>query len=58
MSTRTTLRRPYRQQARAERTAATRKRILDVAVELLMTRGYDEVTLALVAEQAPHAPPG
>ena len=37
---------------RAASAAATRRRILNAAVELFVARGYDAVTLALVAEQA------
>src|SRR4051812_14923428 len=44
--------RPYRMQARAAATEATRERILDVALELLLARWYDEVTMAAVAEAA------
>ncbi len=38
--------------ARAEATAATRDRILDAATEHFLTRWYDEVTLAEIADQA------
>ena len=37
---------------RAASAAATRRRILDAAVALFVAHGYDDVTLALVAEQA------
>jgi AcrR family transcriptional regulator len=44
-------RRPYRQTARAATAAATRERILDVAVDHFLRRFYDDVTLAAVAEE-------
>ena len=37
---------------RAASASATRRRILDAAFELFVARGYDEVTLALIAERA------
>jgi AcrR family transcriptional regulator len=47
-----TARRPYRMKARAEATAATRDGILDAAEEQLLTRWFDEITIAGIAEQA------
>ena len=47
-----TPKRRYTMRRRAASAAATRRRILDAAVELFVARGYDAVTLALVAEQA------
>ncbi|HEX6945197.1 MAG TPA: helix-turn-helix domain-containing protein, partial [Casimicrobiaceae bacterium] len=38
--------------ARAEAAAATRARILDVAIEQFLERWYDEVTLAGIARAA------
>lgn len=45
-------RRPYTQRARAERTEATRRRILDAALERFTEDWYDEVTLASIAKHA------
>ena len=47
-----TERRQYTQRARAERTEATRQRILDAALERFTEDWFDEVTLASVAKQA------
>src|SRR3954465_10078938 len=44
--------RAYRMSARAEATAATGTRILDVAVRLFTDNPYDEVSLERVAEEA------
>src|SRR3954453_3963184 len=41
--------RPYRMQARAAAAEATRERILEAALDLILARWYDEVTLAAVA---------
>ena len=43
-------RRPYRMQARAAAAESTRERIVDAAVELLLARWYDDVTLREVAK--------
>jgi AcrR family transcriptional regulator len=45
-------RRAYHQTARAEAAAATRERILDVALEHFLQRFYDEVTLAGIGKEA------
>lgn len=45
-------RRPYRQRARAERQAATRRRIADAAVELHGTVGPARTTISAVADLA------
>src|SRR5687767_12031760 len=44
--------RPYRMDARAASTEATRERILDVAYAQFMDRWYDEVTLRDLAREA------
>ncbi len=44
--------RQYRMDIRARRSEQTAKRIRDVALERFLTRSYDEVTLAEVAETA------
>ncbi|HEY8583651.1 MAG TPA: helix-turn-helix domain-containing protein [Capillimicrobium sp.] len=44
--------RTYTQRARAERTEATRRRIVDAALQRFTEDWYDEVTLASVAAQA------
>lgn len=44
--------RPYRMQARAAATEATRVRILGSAIELFHRRWYDELTLTAIAEAA------
>lgn len=44
--------RPYRMSVRAERSEATAARIRDEALKQFLTRSYDEVTLAGVAEAA------
>lgn len=48
----TTSRRPYRQTARAERTAATRERIVAAARDAFLADWYDDVTLARIAGDA------
>lgn len=45
-------RRPYTMRARAAATAATRRRLIDAAVELFTVRFVDEITLDDVAERA------
>jgi AcrR family transcriptional regulator len=44
--------RPYRMQTRAASAEATRARILEAAIDLMLTRWYDEVTIAAVAADA------
>src|SRR3954471_18498938 len=51
-----TERRPYRMTARAEATAATRRRIIDAALPQFLDRFYDEVTLAGIAKAAGVSP--
>ena len=48
----TVTKRPYTMLGRATSAAATRHRILKSAVTLFLARGYDSVTLAVVADQA------
>lgn len=50
-------RRQYDASRRQERARANRSAMLDVAIELLVERGYAETTLALVAERAQVAAP-
>jgi AcrR family transcriptional regulator len=45
-------RRSYDNAVRAERSAHTRRRILDAARELLLTKGYRATTIAAIARQA------
>src|SRR3954470_18011750 len=51
-----TERRPYRMTARAEATAATRRRIIDAALPQFLDRFYDEVTIPGIAKAAGVSP--
>jgi AcrR family transcriptional regulator len=52
----TSPRRPYRSHARADQARATRRRILDAALQLFVAQGYTGTTLAAVAEAASVSP--
>lgn len=48
--------RPYRSKVRAEQAAATRSRIVEVAAELFLSRGYGRTSMREIAEAAGVAP--
>lgn len=57
MSARTSGRRPYRNDRRAEAAAETREAILDAALRLFVERGYAKVTISDIARKAGTAVP-